>query len=349
MVEGHVGNMNKNGGNMKKEWEKLLEKNQEIYIFGAGDVARRLVLLADASGSKEKIKFILVSNMKGNPNEILGIKVCLVDEIQQKDIAILVSVSKPYHPEVFSMLEQKGFKNIIEAHKYYNIEISKDKTNVKTKEVFIQNAIVLDRRKKNLQEKLIDLFCKNVQTFGNEIFYQSFPQLDLIGVRPTEKRIEMYGLDDFLSIESKVLDIGCNSGFFDLTIAPKVKSVLGVEYSKNLVEIATQASRDLQINNVSFICSDFNYWEKNTFETFDVIFSFAVHIWLNVSPKQYAERINSFLNIGGYLIFESQTLKSDILFEEFCQQFKNVGLKEINSNYIMDDLETERKYCIFMK
>ena len=199
------------------------------------------------------------------------------------------------------------------------------------------------------REKIIQMRIGNNQAFGEDGFYQSFPRLLLKGMRPTDRRIETYGLAQYLSKDAEVLDIGANTGFLDMEIAPQCKSVLGVEYNEKLVSIADTARKMLEIKNVTFTCADYSKWKKANNRRFNVIFSFAVHIWLGIAPEMYAEDICDLLEENGIFLFESHNIKNDKMHKVYGEAFRNKGLEEIATGYIMDDGLQERKYRIFRK
>ena len=89
--------------------------------------------------------------------------------------------------------------------------------------------------------------------FGRGTFYQSCPELKIKGQkRSTAKRFDTYKLDKIVNNKSKVLDIGCNCGFFSLTIARKSKIVHSIEPNKTLIKVANITKKHLQIKNCFF-------------------------------------------------------------------------------------------------
>ena len=201
-----------------------------------------------------------------------------------------------------------------------------------------------------IKTKIEKEFRKKKQVFGRGEFYQSFPMIELEGQRPTDRRLEEYGVMDILNKNQTVLDIGCNCGFLDMTIAKKVKSVTGIEYNKKLVKIAKKVSKYLNIDNVKFVATDYNKWEKKAKDTYDVICSFAVHYWLQVTPITYTKRLYELLNPGGYIFFESQNLETvDQEFDEYCKEFVKLGMTVVKDGTIKDDDVIERRYLVFKK
>ena len=182
-------------------------------------------------------------------------------------------------------------------------------------------------------------------------FYQSFPSLGIKGGRQTDVRIKTYRLYDFLDKSMSVLDIGCNCGFFDMTIADHVKSVTGVEYDKDYVEFANKAAEILELDNVRFFQGDFNEWIKVHNEKYNVIFAFAIHYWLNLSADEFAQILSEIIEQDGYLVFESHAMsqKEGKGFWEYCDALKSHGFSEDYRGTIEGDENNGRVWIVFRK
>ena len=181
-------------------------------------------------------------------------------------------------------------------------------------------------------------------------FYQSFPMLNIGGVRHTDIRIQAYKIYDFITESMNVLDIGCNVGFFDMTIADRVKSITGIEYDESCVKIANDTAGLLGLDNVKFLQADFNEWVKNNSEQYDLVLSFAVHHWLNAEPDSYALCISELLSPGGCLLFESHNLAGIGLEDEaFFSAFLNHGFTLCDEGTVKDDGNLLRKWALFRK
>lgn len=195
-----------------------------------------------------------------------------------------------------------------------------------------------------LKEKIYLHLGKN-QDFGKGGFYQSLEELHIEGQRPTEKRIDIYGLKS-IAKDKRVLDIGCNCGFLDLSLSPIAKSVKGVEYNRTLVKIAETVKDYLKRENVCFEAGDFKEYAAS--EKYDVIFSFAVHYWIGLPIKDYCEKIASMLETDGHLVFESQNIETvDTEFVKYCSEFEKLGLEKIREDEICDDGKIARKFLIY--
>jgi len=170
----------------------------------------------------------------------------------------------------------------------------------------------------------------------------------LPGQRPTSERYGIYKLDDHLGPEQRVLDIGCNCGFFTLLIAKKVQSVVGIEITQTLVDVAQMTQVYLNRGNVEFKQGNFNKIKLDT--TFDFICSFAVHHWLGANMKKYGARLHSLLNPGGKVLLESQNIHvQDLDWEEKVKNFSKAGFVEVSSGSLNDDGVIERRFIILKK
>lgn len=195
-----------------------------------------------------------------------------------------------------------------------------------------------------LKEEIYCIFGKN-QDFGRGEFYQSLEEIGIKGQRPTEERIQRYGLNDIVK-GKRVLDIGCNCGFLDLRLGLAAQSVNGVEHNKSLVKIAEKVKKYLGRKNISFEVGDFkNYTAKRKY---DVILSFAVHYWIGLTAEEYCKKIISMLETGGVLVFESQDIEIDEAeFEKYCREFEKNGLNKVKEDKICDDGKITRKFSIY--
>ncbi len=54
----------------------------------------------------------------------------------------------------------------------------------------------------------------------------------------------------------RVLDLGCGWGTFSFAVAPLVKSVTGVDFSKKSIALCNKKLRERKLKNVRFVCAD---------------------------------------------------------------------------------------------
>ncbi len=108
---------------MEEEWKKLINENQVIYIYGAGNIGKKIFNLIKKTGSAvKKVKGFLVSDLTGNPKTMDGFPVMQPETIQDRMSLVLVSVTDIYQETIVEDLKQLGFTNIIVAYKYSFME-----------------------------------------------------------------------------------------------------------------------------------------------------------------------------------------------------------------------------------
>jgi len=142
--------------------------------------------------------------------------------------------------------------------------------------------------------------------YGSGYLYQSFRALGWRGFRRTEERQARMGIDPALQGRS-VLEIGCNTGFLSLTLAPGTRRYLAFDNNPYLIEIARLAQRQTDDRHVDFRVASFESLDDT--ERFDVILSFANHsTWdgnMTLALDDYFAKLHRLLVPGGTLFFES--------------------------------------------
>lgn len=340
------------------DWIQIFNKKEDYYLYGAANTAKKVIELAKKTGVFDKIKGCVVSEMADNPTELLGLPVITICELHKKESVILVPHTAVFKREIVSLLNDLGFFNIEPIHSFANLltkervfiddEFSKRveerirQINIKSEEEHKRDSII--------REKIARLREAENPDFSENQFYQSLEKIGVTGRRPTLYRIEKYNIESYLSESSEILDIGCNVGFFDMTVAPLVGEITGIEYDATLVEIANVVKNYLEIDNCYFYNSDFIEWEKQNQKTYDIIFSFAIHHWLNISPEQYTTILNKLLKSEGVLFIESHDLTSgDFEYEKCISLLKDMQYKVLQADEIIDDGLTPRKFTVLKK
>lgn len=333
-----------------KELSKFLAETGNFYIFGTGMVGRRLFRLI---GGMNNFRGYIVSPGRKEVKSIDGVNIFTINEVSDKESYILMSVPESRHPEAYASLREAGFKNIIIEYNSACLSVEReDKELLDDDRNFVDHSIDVSLSSDLLQYRnfLVTEWKRYSHTFGGGRFYQSLPRLGILGMRPTDVRIETYGICDLIPSDSTILDIGCNCGFIDLELADKVKHIVGIEYNELLVQFAKATANKLRLSNTHFYCADYSQWQKVNKETFDLIFSFAVHGWLALPAQQYANQLFTMLNNGGHLIFESHEYSTDYhLFDAYIEALNQNGFITVKGDMIKDDGETERKYVILRK
>lgn len=204
-----------------------------------------------------------------------------------------------------------------------------------------------DMNKEEFIRRIFSQYSSVPQQFGREQFYQSFEPLGIEGKRLSEKRICSYGLKEFFGSEKTVLDIGCNTGFIDLTMAADVYQIHGIEYEANLVQIARETANYMKYRNCEFTVADFNYYKDE--KQYDLVFSFAVHEWINMPVRIYSKKIYNLLKEKGVLLIESHNIKPEGYeesFDEYINTFCKKRFQIVRSGYSPDVVERRKFYFL---
>lgn len=343
---------------MEQKWKNLFLDDRDFYLYGAALNAKRMLIMAEKTGVISKIKGCLVSSMEGNPEYCEDIKVMPITELHDKKAVIMISHMGRQKEDIIQLLEKQGFEHIVLINEYYILVDWKIKEMIRDTDMEealkIEQQIFESKSQADLEKDLAirQKIAKMMQNqkigFGGQVPYQSLERIGLPGVRPSLYRAIKYGLKDILSPAQNVLDIGCNVGFFDLNIADRVHSVTGVEYDENLVQVAGLVKDYVGINNCIFVHEDFDNWYARNTQKYDVIFSFAIHHWLNLQPYEYVDRINGILNKEGYICIESH-VGADWEYKECIDRLQEKGYCVLNQGVIMDDGMREREWCLLQQ
>ncbi len=143
--------------------------------------------------------------------------------------------------------------------------------------------------------------------YGEGYWYQSSDELGITGLRDTTARVKAFGLTDLVR-DRTVLEIGSNSGFLSIAIAPAARRVVAFEINPYLVRAGELGAASLGIDTVEFLVSSFEDFDARG-EQFDDVLSFANHHTYDGNTHQgleeYFDRCHAVLGPGGRLIFES--------------------------------------------
>lgn len=96
----------------EKELLSLAHKEKEIFIFGAGEIAKEIIKILPADG-RYQITGIIVTDLKKNPLTLYGIPVKeIVDNSIDKNVMVVVATGKKYQEEILHSLKEHSFLNI---------------------------------------------------------------------------------------------------------------------------------------------------------------------------------------------------------------------------------------------
>ena len=112
----------------------------------------------------------------------------------------------------------------------------------------------------------VDMWDSMAPEFGNH----EFPNSD------ADSFFRLLAERGMYTANSRVLDVGCGTGRYALPLAKHCKSVIGVDISPRMLDIAWERAKELGISNVEFICLDWHTLdlEKAGYaQAFDLVFA----------------------------------------------------------------------------
>ena len=185
--------------------------------------------------------------------------------------------------------------------------------------------------------------------YGEGYYYQSSDELGITGLRDTTGRVEAFGLRELVSGRS-VLEIGCNTGFLSIAIAPAAERVVAFELNPYLIAIGQLGADFLGLRNVEFSVAAFEDFEAD--DAFDDVLSFANHHTYDGNTRQslaeYFERCHALTRPGGRLIFESHP--PEIEGAHFAETVKIIErFYDIQRNEVLDFgtfLDKNRRFIV---
>ncbi|MBL7118239.1 MAG: class I SAM-dependent methyltransferase [Candidatus Syntrophoarchaeum sp.] len=112
-----------------------------------------------------------------------------------------------------------------------------------------------------------------------------------------------------------VLDFGCATGLYSIKFASNVKTIIGIDISSKMIEIANRNALTPNIKNISFSQSTiFN--EELKKESFNIILSFNIIHFLE-NTQEGIQRLNELLRPGGLIISSTACMGEKSLMNSF--------------------------------
>lgn len=165
--------------------------------------------------------------------------------------------------------------------------------------------------------------------------------------RSIPDRVKDYGLLNYITKESTVLDLGCNRGYFGVYLADKIKSYYGIDTDSNqimfgIAEAQNQNLTNLTYRNDTFLCLN---------NQFDIILCLAFHSYVNMSMWELAKCLIDMLKPGGHLLLEGHPKGYRDEPEKYFNplaSYLNENLKQVERKQVKDR-ELLRPFIIFKK
>jgi len=136
----------------------------------------------------------------------------------------------------------------------------------------------MTNREKRIKESDVKQFWENRASQYGKTTYQSIT--NFADEEESVKRdiIEKNMLKPYLFDKLNILDMGCGVGRISLWLAEKGHNVTGIDYAKNLLDIATVEAKKKELD-VRFICSQSHSYNES--KKFDMIIIFGMLLYLN--------------------------------------------------------------------
>lgn len=103
--------------------------------------------------------------------------------------------------------------------------------------------------------------------------------------RPMFQRY-IFTLEGLGNLEGKkILDVGCGSGRYSIELAKKGATVVGVDFSDEMLAMARQRAEEAGVSDkTTFVSGDFINWVKENDEHFDASFAMGVLDYIDDAP-----------------------------------------------------------------
>ena len=119
--------------------------------------------------------------------------------------------------------------------------------------------------------------------------------------RSIPDRVKEYGILNYVTKDSIVLDLGCNRGYFGVCLSPYISHYIGIDSDGKQIQHGVNECIYKGITNVNY--SNINY-SLNMSGKYDVILCFAFHIYVGVKMEDFAKHLISMLKPNGHLFLE---------------------------------------------
>ena len=100
---------------LEEKLEELFKLYDDIYIYGAGVVAKRFYKVIQKRGFEKKIIGFVVTK-KEKESEINGKSVFEIEEIKDLEVAVFVAVGDAYQNEIINSLKGKDYSHIVNCY-----------------------------------------------------------------------------------------------------------------------------------------------------------------------------------------------------------------------------------------
>ena len=117
-----------------------------------------------------------------------------------------------------------------------------------------------------------NFYDKVAKKYGGYGFTSNLPQYTSVYPDANPEKVYKDKLLDLAGRSTAALDVGCGDGKFSFEIADRFSSIVGLDSSIELINIAQQKKTDLGVGNISFVYGDAQNAPFDA-QTFDLIFN----------------------------------------------------------------------------
>ena len=172
-----------------------------------------------------------------------------------------------------------------------------------------------------------------------------------------EEWYEKYSEETILHIGNNaniIVDAGCSDGKLTCILAQKYKKVYGIDYSKQLLEIASNNLNNNNISNTKLIHADILQIDKVIPENVDVIICSGVIQYISISDfEEFIVKCKTILNSNGKIIITGipNTKYRDLYLVNFFKLDNYFSLYKLLYKYLKLKLHilflklTKKNYC----
>jgi 2-polyprenyl-3-methyl-5-hydroxy-6-metoxy-1,4-benzoquinol methylase len=105
----------------------------------------------------------------------------------------------------------------------------------------------------------------------------------------------------YLKPDMDVLEIGCGTGTTALKLAPFARSILAIDFSETMIDIAKEKAEQESISNVTFACTDITDLMSSSDKKYDMIMAHSV-LHLIDNKTLTIQQAFSLLKPGGHFV-----------------------------------------------
>lgn len=129
----------------------------------------------------------------------------------------------------------------------------------------------------------------------------------------------------YMTPEMRVLEFGCGTGTTAIIHAPHVQSILGIDYSHEMIAIAEKRAKEADISNVEFKVEAIENLSSQT-EQFDMVLGLSIIHLLN-GPQETLQHVFDLVKPGGLFISSTTCIADSApVLRYILPFFSNLGL-----------------------